>query len=91
MGAMEAQMNKNMKMAKMKERMRAKSDAKEATSAKQTTTPPVEPVKPALSEEELIKIFSTGEKVERSPRGSRPTPSPSPSVNTDKKKKKPKK
>jgi hypothetical protein len=94
MGAMEAQMNKNMKMAKMKERMRAKSDAKEATTAKQPTTPLVEPVKPALSEEELIKIFSTGEKVERSPRGSRPTPSPSPvtpSVSTDKKKKKPKK
>lgn len=88
MGAMEAQMNKNMKMAKMKERMRAKSDAKEATSAKQ----PAEPVTPALSEEELIKIFSTGEKVERSPRGSRPlTSQASPSVNTDKKKKKPKK
>jgi hypothetical protein len=95
MGAMEAQMNKNMKLAKMKERMRAKSDAKEATTAKQPTTPLVEPVKPALSEEELIKIFSTGEKVERSPRGSRPTtasPSPlTPSVSTDKKKKKPKK
>jgi hypothetical protein len=91
MGAMEAQMNKNMKLAKMKERMRAKSDAKEATSAKQATTSLVEPVKPALSEEELIKIFSTGEKVERSPRGSRPTTSPSPSVSTDKKKKKPKK
>ena len=89
MGAMEAQMNKNMKMAKMKERMRAKSDAKEATLAK-----PVEPAKPALSEEELIKIFSTGEKVERSPRGSRPLTSqasPSPLTNTDKKKKKPKK
>jgi len=88
MGAMEAQMNKNMKMAKMKERMRAKSDAKEATTAK-----PVEPVKPALSEEELIKIFSTGEKVERSPRGSRPliTSQASPLTNPDKKKKKPKK
>lgn len=91
MGAMEAQMNKNMKMAKMKERMRAKSDAKEATPAKQTPMP----VTPALSEEELIKIFSTGEKVERSPRGSRPLTSQAspvtPSVNTDKKKKKPKK
>jgi len=89
MGAMEAQMNKNMKLAKMKERMRAKSDAKEATSVKQPTTPST----PALSEEELIKIFSTGEKVERSPRGARPTTtsSPSPSVSTDKKKKKPKK
>ena len=92
MGAMEAQMNKNMKMAKMKERMRAKSDAKEATSAKQTPTPS----SPALSEEELIKIFSTGEKVERSPRGSRPTTASPTSqasllTNPDKKKKKPKK
>jgi hypothetical protein len=93
MGAMEAQMNKNMKLAKMKERMRAKSEAKEATSAKPATTSPGEPVKPALSEEELIKIFSTGEKVERSPRGARPliTSQASPSVSTDKKKKKPKK
>ena len=89
MGAMEAQMNKNMKMAKMKERMRAKSDAKEATTAKQTTTTP------ALSEEELIKIFSTGEKVERSPRGARPLTTSQTSqatlTNPDKKKKKPKK
>jgi hypothetical protein len=93
MGAMEAQMNKNMKLAKMKERMRAKSEAKEATSAKPATTSPGEPVKPALSEEELIKIFSTGEKVERSPRGSRPliTSQASPLTNPDKKKKKPKK
>ena len=92
MGAMEAQMNKNMKMAKMKERMRAKSDAKEATTAKQTTTTPSTP---ALSEEELIKIFSTGEKVERSPRGARPLTTSQTSqatlTNPDKKKKKPKK
>jgi hypothetical protein len=96
MGAMESQMNKNMKMAKMKERMRAKADAN--ANVKPTTTATVEPVKPALSEEELIKIFSTGEKVERSPRGAKPTTpvtnantNANTNTNTDKKKKKPKK
>jgi len=89
MGAMEAQMNKNMKLAKMKERMRAKA------SAPKTNTN-VEPVKPALSEEELIKIFSTGEKVERSPRGVKPTntnviSNPSTPLTNEKKKKKSKK
>lgn len=81
MGAMEAQMNKNMKLAKMKERMRAK------VSAPKTNTN-VEPVKPALSDEELIKIFSTGEKVERSPRGAKPTATASASASTNEKKKK---
>lgn len=92
MGAMESQMNKNMKMAKMKERMRAKADANAAAKPNMN----VEPVKPALSEEELIKIFSTGEKVERSPRGAKPTTPVTNAINantttTDKKKKKPKK
>jgi hypothetical protein len=91
MGAMESQMNKNMKMAKMKERMRAKA---ETNANIKTTTANVEPVKPALSEEELIKIFSTGEKVERSPRGAKPTTPVTNAINattTDKKKKKAKK
>ena len=93
MGAMESQMNKNMKMAKMKERMRAKADANaNANATKPTMTANVEPVKPALSEEELIKIFSTGEKVERSPRGAKPTtPVTNTNTTTDKKKKKSKK
>ena len=89
MGAMESQMNKNMKMAKMKERMRAKADANANTNATKPTT--TAPSSPALSEEELIKIFSTGEKVERSPRGAKPT-TPVTNTNTnDKKKKKSKK
>ena len=69
MGAMEAQMNKNMKAAKMKERMKAKVDAK---NTKPATGTPVKPESQAISEEELIKIFSTGEKVEKTPRGSKP-------------------
>uniref|UniRef100_A0A6C0I6K0 Uncharacterized protein n=1 Tax=viral metagenome TaxID=1070528 RepID=A0A6C0I6K0_9ZZZZ len=90
MGAMEAQMNKNMKMAKMKERMRAKVEAKEQPK---TPSAPASD-KPALSEEEIIKIFSTGEKVERTPRGAKPTANVSNTAttsNADKKKKKSKK
>jgi hypothetical protein len=58
----------------------------------------VEPAKPALSEEEIIKIFSTGEKVDRTPRGAKPSPntanntnSNTNATNTNNKKKKSKK
>jgi hypothetical protein len=73
MGAMEAQLNKNMKSAKMRERMKAK--AVNNTNQKMSKTPvnTNEVGKPALSEEEIIKIFSTGEKVERTPRGAKPS------------------
>jgi len=67
MGAMEAQMKKSMKTAQMRERMKAKAAQASAQGPVVDT-----PVKPALSEEELIKIFSTGEKVERTPRGVKP-------------------
>jgi len=67
MGAMEAQMNKNMKMAQMKERMRAKV-AQKTTPPQATATQST----PSLSEEELIKIFSTGEKAQKTPRGAKP-------------------
>lgn len=69
MGAMEAQMNKNMKMAKMKERMKAKSEQKAQPAAASNTSAPQSK---ALSEEELIKIFSNGEKAQKTPRGAKP-------------------
>ena len=82
MAGMEAQLNKNMKMAKMKERLQAKAQAnlkaKMAAQNVQETTPQ----KSNISDEDLIKIFSTGEKVERTPRGVK---------NSDKKNKKNKK
>jgi hypothetical protein len=82
---MEAQLNKRMKLAQMKERMKAKSEAKaaasSATSSASTYTP-----QPTISEEEILKIFSTGEKVDRTPRGAKPS-----QVTGDKKKKKGKK
>lgn len=82
MGAMEAQLNRNLKTAKMKERMRNKMDAKkhEKQSAPIFTDPTV-------NEEEVIKVFSTGEKVERTPRGaSKPIADPSKSSSSGKKK-----
>lgn len=69
MGAMESQMNKNMKTAKMKERMRAKFEQKNANAS---ATASDANVKPQLSEAEIIKIFSTGEKAEKTPRGAKP-------------------
>ena len=93
MGAMEAQMNKNMNAAKMRERMKAKATAnataKETKSneAKASTNVSKDNL---ISDEELIKIFSTGEKVERTPRGAKP-PTNTNTTNGLKKKKKSKK
>jgi hypothetical protein len=62
MGAMKSQLGKNMKMAQMKERMKAKAEtnklAKE-TANQTANTPP-------------NTVFSTGETVEKTPRGSKP-------------------
>ena len=70
-GAMEAELNKKMRLAKMKERMHAKSEmnkaAKESQGQQQQTTS-----KPAMSEEELIALFSKGEKAEKTPRNANP-------------------
>jgi len=70
--AMESELNKKMKTAQMKERMKAKAEANlkskmEAEFLKTATTN-----QQAISEEEILKIFSTGEKVERTPRGTKP-------------------
>jgi len=67
MGAMEAQLNKNMKTAKMRERMQAKVNKPRSNDTTTATT-----VEPMISEEDIIKIFSTGEKVEKTLRGTKP-------------------
>jgi hypothetical protein len=87
MGAMESQLNKNMKMAKTKERMQAKAEAilKAKTSHQTAANNVPSQQTPTISDEELLKIFSTGEKVERTPRGVKPIQT------ADKKKKKNKK
>jgi hypothetical protein len=90
MGAMEAQLNKNMKTAKMKERMQAKVSAKTETKSSETNSDVNNTTnKSTISEEEIIKIFSTGEKVEKTPRGSKPVqPTQQKSTKTTKGKKK---
>jgi len=82
MGAMESNLNKNMKAAKMRERMQAKAQANkmQAKSAESTTNIS----KPAISEEDIIKIFSTGEKVEKTPRGAKPEIKSEPTVTESK-------
>lgn len=69
-GAMEAKLNKSMKLAKTKERIRAKAEANQKAKLAEQLAAMTQPApqQPALSEEELIKIFSSGEKVERTPR-----------------------
>jgi len=83
---MESQMNKNMKQALNKERMRAKAEAlrqaKEQQAAPAQSSAHATSSTPAISDEELTKIFSTGEKVERTPRGAQ-----KPNNNNGKKKK----
>ena len=69
MGAMKSQLDKNMKMAQMKERMKAKAEsnkmAKESQNANANT------------------VFSTGETVEKTPRGTKPEVSVNNNTNTN--------
>jgi hypothetical protein len=80
MGAMEANLNKNMREATIKERIKAKAVAnakareQAATAFCNMTDTPNTVVKPPLSDEEILKIFSTGEIVEKTPRGAKPPP-----------------
>jgi len=87
MPAMEEKMAKNLKMAKIKERMNAKAQdnraAREASSQQQQSQFPVSNVNQAELDEKLINMFT--EKPERTPRGS--APNPSVSANNKKKKK----
>jgi hypothetical protein len=76
-GAMEAQLNKNLKIAKTKERIRAKAEANAKAKLEQQAAAILQQhqqqtQKPAFSEEELVKIFSSQEKIERTPRGANP-------------------
>lgn len=67
--AMESNLNQRMKVAKMKERIRAKADANAKAKAEQATKVDIPVVQhKTASDEELIKLFSSGEKIERTPR-----------------------
>ena len=70
MNAMESQMQKNLKMAQMKERMKKKATA--APTPSPTQPKPKTNSAPGLTDEQLFTIFSKGDKVERTPRGAKP-------------------
>jgi hypothetical protein len=74
-GAMEAELNKKMRIAKMKERMHAKSEMNKAAKEAQCQQQQQQSTsKPAMSEEELIAFFSKGEKAVKTPRTANPNP-----------------
>jgi hypothetical protein len=89
-GAMEAQLNQKLKMAKTKERIKAKAEANalrrqmEQAQAQSQVKQEQKPV----TEEELLKIFGSGEKAEKSLRGAKPQPTQQQTSNKKKKGKK---
>jgi hypothetical protein len=84
--AMEANLNQKMKMAQTKERMRAKAEANNKAKMDELNAN-AQQSKPAYTEDELLKIFNSGEKVERTPRGAKPQPNNNTTGNKKKKKK----
>jgi hypothetical protein len=80
-GAMEAELNKKMRTAKMKERMKAKAEMNKMAKNVQATQMQQTQQKPSISDEELIALFSKGEKAEKTPRNANPIPKPSPNPN----------
>jgi len=98
MGAMESQMNKNLKTAQMRERMKAKAEASNlaklqsqmsASAAASASASEKQGV--PLTDEQIFSVFSTGEKVERTPRGATKPSSETVPMPTKGKKKKGKK
>jgi len=87
MGAMQSQLNKNMKSAQMRERMKAKAEANQKLKEQAQAQAQTQVQAPALTDEQLISIFSTGEKVERTPRGAKPVTNNNNNNNNKKKKK----
>jgi hypothetical protein len=85
--AMEANLNQRMKLAKMKERMQAKAEANSKAKSESTNQPEMQ--QSSIPDEELLKLFSSSEKAEKTPRGSNPLNNNK--QNNDKKKKKGKK
>jgi len=98
MGAMEAQLNRNMKAAKMKERFREKAESNRVAREKMAQESNVSNVQTPesladalLKDEQLMAIFNAGEKAVRTPRGGAPQQNTQNNNNNNKKKKKTKK
>jgi hypothetical protein len=76
LGAMKNKLDSNLRMAKMKERMREKCDKKQTQASA--------PVQAQAQAQAQAQVFSTGETVEKTPRGAKPNPV----INVSEKKKK---
>jgi len=72
--AMQQKLDRMTKQEAMKDRMRKKLEAKQLEKITSAAAASLNQAPKALSDEELITMFSTGEKVERTPRGANPTP-----------------
>jgi hypothetical protein len=74
MGAMEAQLNQKMKLAKTKERIRAKAEANQKAREEQQRQQfqNAQTSQHKLSDEELFKLFSSEDKPEKTPRCTKP-------------------
>ena len=69
--AMESQMQKNLKMAQMKERMKKKAESSQQSQQTQQPFTHASSAAP-LTDEQLFSVFSKGEKSEKSMRGDKP-------------------
>jgi hypothetical protein len=87
-GAMEAQLNQRLKMAKTKERIKAKAEANALKRQMEQAQTQVKPEQKPVTEEELLKIFGSSEKPEKSMRGAKPQPTQQQTSNKKKKGKK---
>jgi hypothetical protein len=85
-GAMEAQLNQRLKMAKTKERIKAKAEAN--ALRRQMEQAQVKQEQKPVTDEELLKIFDSSEKPEKSMRGTKPQQSQQQTSNKKKKGKK---
>lgn len=68
-GAMEAQLKQRMKLAQTKERIRSKAEAKKVERSNFNLESQNNNVSNPIPDEELVKLFSSGEKQEQTPRG----------------------
>lgn len=85
MGAMKSQLEKNMKMAQMKERMKAKAESNKMAKESQNAS-----INQNQNQNQNAStVFSTGETVEKTPRGTKPEAPVTTNIsNTNNKKKK---
>lgn len=91
-GAMEAQLNQRLKMAKTKERIKAKAEAnalrRQMEQVQAQAQAQVKSEQKPMADEELLKIFGSSEKAEKSMRGTKPQQNQQQTSNKKKKGKK---